>query len=222
MNLTENLCIVGTGSQARYVIENLQHISKYRLLGLVDIENPENTGKKINGFDIKCVLEDINKYFNPENCNVVIAYGNNIKKKEIARFLKRNKFNFASIISPNSYISSYVEIGEGCIINPNVTILPNTIIGNHVIIHSGCVIEHDNEIKDYANIAPGVITAGYVQIGEGCFVYTASSITPKVKIGDWAIIGAGTVVRKNVKEHDVVAGNPAKSINRKRIGGKQE
>ena len=213
------LCIVGTGSQARYIIENVTRIKDVSICGLADIENIENVGKNINGFEIKCVLDDIDKYFKPDDCKVVIAYGNNLRKKEIAEFLKSKNFSFISIINPNSYISSHVEIGEGCIINPNVTILPNTKIGDHVIIHSGCVIEHDNEIEDYANISPGVITAGYVSIGKGVYVYTGSSIIPRIKIGDWAVVGAGAVVRKDVKDNDIVVGNPAKSIKKKRIGG---
>jgi len=205
----KDLYIIGTGSQARYIIETCKN---YNIKGLVDILFKENVGKVINGVNIACFLDDITNFVEKENTELIIAYGNNQKKKEIAEMLHEKGFKFATIISEKAYVSSFVEIGEGSVINPNVTIMPNVKIGNHVIIHSGCVIEHDNEIGNYANIAPGVITAGNVKIGEGSFVYTGASIVPKVKIGNNAIVGAGAVVLKDVEDNSVVAGVPAKII----------
>jgi acetyltransferase EpsM len=208
----ENLFVVGTGSQARYVIENMQKSTSYLVAGLVDIEKKENIGKKINGIEIVCLLDDILKYFDSSSVKAIIAYGDNYKKKEIANYLESKNFSFATILNPNIYKSSFVEIGEGTIINANVTIMPNTKIGSHVIIHSGSVIEHDNIIGDYVNIAPGVVTAGQVRIGEGSYVYTNACIVPKVTIGKWSIVGAGSVVLKDVENNVIVAGNPAKII----------
>ncbi|MFC1555290.1 acetyltransferase [candidate division KSB1 bacterium] len=206
------LCIIGSGSQARYVIENIRHSDNYHLEGLVDIEKRENVGNVVNGAKIICILDDIDKYFSPSEVYLVIAYGNNQKKQEIALSLEKSNYRFATIVNKTAYISSNVEIGKDCIINANVTIMPNTKIGDHVIIHSGCVIEHDNIIDDFANIAPGVITAGNVKIGKGSYIYTGTSIIPKTKIGNWAVVGAGSVVLKNVADNDVVAGVPAVSI----------
>ena len=208
----KKLCVIGTGSQARYIIENLNYNKEYNIVGLVDIEKKENVGKKRNNIEIKCILKDINKNFDNKKYEVIVAYGNNVKKKEIVEFLILNNYKFATIINPNSYISSYVEIGYGSIINQNVTIMPNTKIGNHVIIHSGSVIGHDNIIEDFINIGPGVNTSGYVKIEEGSYIYTGATIIPKIKIGKWSIVGAGSVVIRDVKENEVVAGNPARRI----------
>lgn len=49
-------------------------------------------------------------------------------------------------------------------------------------------------------------------IGECCFIGGRSIILPGVKIGDQCIVGAGSVVTKDVPSHCVVAGNPATVI----------
>jgi sugar O-acyltransferase (sialic acid O-acetyltransferase NeuD family) len=209
----KDLYIVGAGSQSKYVIESCK---EYRLKGLIDVISKQNIGKIINGIKIVCFLYDIEKYVDNKKAQVIVAYGDNAKKKEVVAFLTGKRFKFATIISNKAYISKRTEIGEGCIINPNVTIMPNTKIGNHVMIHSGSVIEHDNEIGDFVNIAPGVLTAGEVKIGEETQVYTGAIIIPRVKIGKKAIIGAGAVVLKNVPDNVTVVGVPARSIKRER------
>ena len=49
-------------------------------------------------------------------------------------------------------------------------------------------------------------------IGERCFIGGRSLILPGVRIGDQCIVGAGSVVTKDVPSHCIVAGNPARVI----------
>lgn len=208
----KNLCIVGTGSQARYVIETVGISHNYTISGLVDLEDPERIGKDINGYKIKCLLDEVADYFSPSQCHIIVAYGDNKKKKEVVEYIENLGYSFASIINPSAYISKYVDIGKGCILNPNVTILPNVQIGNHVIIHSGSVIEHDNDIGNYVNVAPGVSTGGNVKVGEGTYLYTGAIVIPKINIGKWAVVGAGAVIREDINDHETVVGIPGRSI----------
>lgn len=203
------LYIIGTGSQARYVIEICK---SHKIMGLIDILDKDNVGKLINGIEVICHLDEIDLNLNPNSLEVIIAYGDNQKKEEIATDLSNKNYKFATIISEMAYVSSNTEIGQGCIINPNVTIMPNAKIGNHVIIHSGSVIEHDNEIGDFANISPGVTTAGYVKIGKGSYVYTKAAVIPHVKIGRNVRVGAGAVVLNDIQDNSIVVGVPAKAI----------
>ena len=212
----KDLYIIGTGSQARYVIENLAANQTHHAAGMVDLENPRNIGKEINGVPVICMLDSIEEHFSPAMGEVIIAYGNNLRKREIARDLVHRGYTFASTVNSNSYLSSLVEIGAGCILNPNVTIMPNTFIGDHVIIHSGSVIEHDNRLEDFVNIAPGVSTSGNVTIGEGTYIYTGASIIPGIRVGKWAVVGAGANVIEEVDDYAVVVGNPAKVIRHNR------
>lgn len=55
-------------------------------------------------------------------------------------------------------------------------------------------------------------TRAHTRIGKNCFIGGRSLILPGITIGDGSIVGAGSVVTRDVPEHTVVAGNPARTI----------
>lgn len=82
-------------------------------------------------------------------------------------------------------------------------------IGNEVTIASGCrLLAHDASVG-YLTRSTRV---GVVEISDHCFVGAGSIILPNVRIGEWSIIGAGSVVTTDVPPHCVAAGNPARII----------
>lgn len=65
---------------------------------------------------------------------------------------------------------------------------------------------------DYATRRHGGNFAQKTRIGANCFIGCGAIILPGVTIGDQVIVGAGSVVTKDVPAHSIVAGNPAKII----------
>jgi len=203
------LWILGCGSQARYVIEIARRSGVFEVVGISDVEGSENVGKLVNGIQIVCEVSDLASHFPSAPGQIVIAYGENSKKRVLADHFQSLGYRFATVISPEAYISEFATIGKGTIVNPMVSIMPNANIGSHVIIHSQSVIEHDCVIRDYANIGPGVCLAGNVQIGEETYIYTGASVIPKVRIGARSAVGAGAAVIRDVPDRVKVAGVPA-------------
>ena len=204
------LLIVGSGSQARYVIEIVQRECSQPILGIADIESADNVGNLVNGISIKWTVGQI--LSDPVDADVVIAYGNGQKKQALARDLADAGYSFVSIVSGAAYVSDSALIGLGSIVNPSAVIMPNATVGDHAIIHSQCIVEHDNKIGDFANIAPGVSMGGRVTIGEGARVFTGAAVIPDVTIGAWATVGAGAVVIRDVEPGTTVVGNPARKL----------
>lgn len=93
-----------------------------------------------------------------------------------------------------------VHIGADTIITSKVTILTHKLIP-HVVTDS-----HGVSRTSYT----GEVCETY--IGRSCVVGIGATIMAGVRIGDYCVVGAGAVVTKDVPDHCIVAGNPAKII----------
>ena len=110
-------------------------------------------------------------------------------------------------------------IGNNSGIGGNAHFYGKVVIGNNVMMAPDCIIyvrNHESSRLDIPMCEQGSTEERPVVIGNDVWIGGRVIILPGVKIGDGAIIGAGSVVTKDVSEYDVVAGNPARVIkNRK-------
>lgn len=101
------------------------------------------------------------------------------------------------------------SLGEHCwaYAMASISIGKLSCIGKDVYLLTG---SHDIEKNTFDLVTKPIV------IGDGCWIATASTVLPNVTIGDYSVIGANSVVCKNVDSYCVVGGNPAKFI-KKRI-----
>lgn len=131
-----------------------------------------------------------------------------------------NSNRFANIIGSGT--SSSIMIGKKAQlkIGNNVGFSNSTIccreeitIGNHTIIGGNCKIWdtdfHPTSIEQRKMDIDSNAKNSPIHIGEYVFIGADSTIMKGVSIGDFAIVGAGSVVRTNIPENEVWAGNPA-------------
>lgn len=145
-----------------------------------------------------------------------------------------------TIIYLGSKIGHGLETGHNVVIREeneignNVKIWSNTIIdyrckiGNNVKIHSGCYVAQLTTIEDDVFLAPEVVIANekyptgifseeHIKgpiIKRGAKIGINSTILPGITIGEGAIIGAGSVVTRDVPSHMVAYGVPARIYKR--------
>lgn len=128
-----------------------------------------------------------------------------------------SKFNiglFCRIQQPNAvFIEENVGINDRAWVaaNPNngeIYIGKNTIIGPNVVLHSGNHVSNMREVP----IRQQGHTFEPIYIGEDVWIAANVTILRGVKIGDGAIVAAGSVVTRNVPQMSIVAGVPAKII----------
>ena len=127
---------------------------------------------------------------------------------------------------------AFAEVGEGCVIRPpfHCDYGRNIRLGRGVFMNFGCVIldSVDVRIGDGTQIGPGVQILGAdhprdpaqrramlefgqpVRIGANVWIGASAIILPGVTVGDDAIVGAGSVVTRDVPAGATVVGNPAR------------
>lgn len=140
-----------------------------------------------------------------------IGYLHFEKRKQIfERF--REKFYFANLIHPSSFISRDAELAQGCSVFSQVNIEQGAKIGENVAIFNNTSITHDVLVGSHSFISVGVNMGGGVIFGEEVFVGVGATIINDIVIHDRATVCAGTVVTKEVLANEIVVGNPQKVI----------
>ena len=124
-----------------------------------------------------------------------------------------------------SHIQSGASLGEYCTIGQNVNISNNVKIGNHVKIQNNVSIYEGVEIEDYVFCGPSMVFTNVIRPRcefpqRGSEYYSKTLVKKSASlganctivcgniIGEYAFIGAGTVVTKDVPNHALIIGNP--------------
>lgn len=129
-------------------------------------------------------------------------------------------------IGKGTRVGSFTLIHQGAVIGEDVTIgshcnICDCSIGDRSSIQTACHITRGVVIEEDVFIGPGVVTLNdklcgesmaYPRICKGAKVGGGSVILPGVTIGANALVGAGSVVSREVDEGAVVVGNPARLV----------
>ena len=198
--------ILGAGGHAK-VIADILFCQGTVVQGFLD-DDPELWGRTRLGLP---VLGAINQCFKYEPDGLIIGIGNNLVRQRIAELLTPQALSlWCNAIHPQATIAGSVQMGRGIVVGAKAVINPDSILGHHVVINTAATVDHDCTINDFAHVAPGVNLGGEVFVGKGAFLGIGSSLIPGIRIGDWAKIGAGSVVVRDLPSGSVAFGVPAK------------
>lgn len=211
--IKEDIYILGVGHNTIVYIELLETCG-YNIAGLLHFDE-SRIGEKILNYPIIGSHTAFLQNENLEGKNFALSMGDNKIRAALSERIRNKGGKVPTIIHPAAVVSKYSEIDEGVVIHANSVIQPDTSIGKDTVISYNVSVTHTSSIGRSCYLACGSCIGAYVNIGNFVLVGQAASlVSGKVKyIGDNSIIGAGSVVIKDVETNQVVAGNPAKVIN---------
>jgi UDP-2-acetamido-3-amino-2,3-dideoxy-glucuronate N-acetyltransferase len=126
-----------------------------------------------------------------------------------------------------SHIMSDCTIGQKCNIGQNVVVSPGVILGNNVKVQNNVSIYTGVICDDDVFLGPSMVFTNVINprsainrrdqyakthVGKGASIGANATIVCGHNIGEYAFIGAGAVVTKNVPGFALVVGNPAKQL----------
>lgn len=137
--------------------------------------------------------------------------------------VQTTKIGDGTIIWQYCVVLSKAEIGENCNINFNVFIENDVVIGNNVTIKPGVQLWDGVTVEDNVFIGPNVTFTNDLtprskvypdsfcptKIERGATLGANSTIVAGIEIGRFAMVGAGSVVTKNIPPFTLWYGNPA-------------
>ncbi|MBQ8973312.1 MAG: sugar O-acetyltransferase [Clostridia bacterium] len=111
-------------------------------------------------------------------------------------------------------VGSTVSIGEGTYINSGLTLIDdyNITIGKGCLFGTNVTLCTTGHPIDPEKRAEGSMYSFPIAIGDGAWIGAGAIVLPGVTIGRYAVIGAGSVVNKDIPDYTVAVGNPCKPL----------
>ena len=126
-----------------------------------------------------------------------------------------------------SHIMSRCVLGENCNIGQNVVVSPEVVLGKNVKVQNNVSIYTGVTCDDDVFLGPSMVFTNVTNprsainrkgqyakthVGKGATIGANSTIVCGHDIGEYAFIGAGAVVTKNIRPYALVVGNPSKQV----------
>jgi len=126
-----------------------------------------------------------------------------------------------------SHIMPEAVIGKNCVIGQNVMIAPHVILGNQVKVQNNVSVYTGVVCEDDVFLGPSCVFTNVINprsfterknefqnttVKKGATIGANATILCGITIGEYAMIGAGSVVTKDVPPYALIVGNPAKQI----------
>lgn len=204
------LIIIGAGGFGPEVLSVAQEmVDEDKLCFKGFLDDSINLGD--SGF-LYPILGRCDEYIPEEGDRFICAIGNPNAKLHVCNQLKQKGAIFINLIHSSAFVADDAELGEGLIAFPNIFISTGTKLGNFVTLNVSTVIGHNAVLETGCTLSPQSVVSGFVHLEQGVFMGSHATVLPGKTVGEFARVGAGSVVMRDTLARHTVFGVPAKTI----------
>ncbi len=215
--MSRKVVILGGIGNATVVAAAIEHA---RSLGATDLEvagflnDREPIGKVLDLFPVIGRLEETQRLLKEGYwfINTILRIDGNRERIALFESLNIPDDRLATFVHPMAYVAPSVQLGPGCVIMPNVSMSPATKLGKGCLMMASSMMGHDNTVGDFCHIAAQAAVGSYLKIGKGVHIGLNATIHEGFTIGDYATLGMGSVLKHDIREGEIWAGNPARFL----------
>jgi len=210
--MKKRIILVGGGAFAREIINVFNNINLHKSNNFFEFYiDQEDTFFKDKIYQLN-YLGKINEYKPQPQDLFVLAIANPEIKQKVVKELKSKGAFFETLIHPSSFVAKTARLGEGIVIFPMSVVSADATILSFVTINFLSTIGHDVEIGEYTTLSAHVDLTGKVLVKSKCFFGTGAKVLPSITIGSSSIIGAGSIIYRNVPPNSTMYTQPAKKL----------
>lgn len=189
---------------------------RYEVVGFID----DNTRIDLKQFHIELPLVSPGEIARQmQEVEFIVGVSSPAGKRSLVQRMIAGGARPVTYIHPTVIVGREVHIGPGTVISPRSVLCSYSTIGEFCTINAFCEIGHEVTVGDYTTLLGHNALNGRVALGQDCLIGSGAIFHPRVKVGERATIGIGSVVLSNVQPGVTVFGNPAKKIPSAEEGG---
>jgi sugar O-acyltransferase (sialic acid O-acetyltransferase NeuD family) len=198
--------IIGAGRHGRNVADIFRWMH-CPILGFLD--DTRTPGSQVVGIEVLGGFALARNGALLRRAGIHVAIGNPIIRKELADAVTAGGGALRSATHPSAVISPYAKLGDGLFIAPYVRIASQSAIGSGCILDPYSTVGGDCTLGHYSMLAAHCSLIANSHIGAGTFLCTHAAVLG-VSIGAHSIIGAGSIVTRDLPDDIRAFGAPAR------------
>lgn len=118
--------------------------------------------------------------------------------------------SLVTVVHPMAFVAPGVELGPGVILSPGCCLMAGVKIGACSFVGTNVSFGHDVETGSFCHFSNGAVVSSYARIGKGCDVCLNATVLDMAVMGDFALLGSGSLLKGNAEEGGVYVGVPAR------------
>lgn len=209
----KNLLIIGARGFGREVYDlakNTQAFKdgEYQIKGFLD-----DKSDALDGYEgYPPILSGVEEYHIMESDVFVCALGTVQPKKQYAEIILKKGGEFINLVDLQANVRSDISHLKGVLIFSFVFVSVDVELSDFVSLQHFSCLGHDSKVGKWTHMSSSSAITGYTILEDEVMLQTAAKVVPKKTVGKGAMVGAGSLVVKNVKPGESVFGSPARKM----------